>query len=125
MESFGTLKIALRSRKLRFRLRQIALQTVHFRLEGSRINLKQEVALTNNRAFLEMHALQVAGNARANLDGVNWFKASGEFVTVSQLLAYDFRHTHFRRCSSLRLSRTGTPGTYAGKNGHVDNQQAA
>src|SRR6266403_1054314 len=110
MESFGTLKIALRSRKLRFRLRQIALQTVHFRLEGTRIDLKQEFALANNRAFLEMHALQVAGNTRANLDRVDCFKPAGELVTVAYLLANNFRYTHFRRRWRLGLSRTGTPG---------------
>src|SRR5712664_3014033 len=109
MEAFGTQKIALRPRKLRFRLRKIALQTVHFRLEGALINLEQEVALANNRAFLEMHALQVAGNARANLDCVDCFKSARELVTVAQLLADNFRYAHFRRRWSLGLSRTGTP----------------
>ena len=104
MKSFGTLKIALRARKLRFRLRQIALQTVHFRLEGPRIDLKQEIALVNNRAFLEMYALQVAGNARANLYRVYCFKPAGELVTVAQLLADNLRYTHFRGRWSLWLS---------------------
>src|SRR5467141_2603513 len=104
MKAFGTLKIALRSRKLRFRLRQIALQTVHFRLEGTRIDLKQEIALPNNRAFLEMHALQVAGDARANLHRVDCFKPPGELVTVAQLLANYFRDAHLHRRWDLGLS---------------------
>src|SRR5258708_35132730 len=123
MKAFGAVKIALRSRTLRSRLRKIALQTVYFRLEGTRIDLKQEVALPNNRAFLEMHALQIAGNTRAHLDCVDCFKPAGELVTVSYLLADNFRYTHFRWRWSLRLSRTGTgtPGIQAGKRRQTDN----
>src|SRR5882762_10244448 len=95
MKAFGALKIALRSRTLRSRLREIALQPVYFCLEGTRIDLKQEVALPNNRAFLEMHALQIAGNAWANLHRVDRFKSSGKLVTVAQLLADYFRHAYF------------------------------
>src|SRR5713226_3106504 len=115
MKTFSALKIALRSRTLRFRLRKIAFQTVYFCLEGTRIDLKQEFPPANNRAFLEMHALQVAGNTRANLDRADCFKSAGELVTVAYLLANNFRYTHFRRRWSLRLSRTGTPGIYGGK----------
>jgi len=104
MKAFGALKIALRSRTLRSRLRKIALQTVYFRLEGTRIDLKQEVALSNNRAFLEMYALQIAGNAWANLDRVDCFKSPGELVTVAQLLADYFRHTYFHWGWSFGLS---------------------
>src|SRR5258708_40004590 len=88
------------------------------------MEVKEEVALAKNRAFLEMHALQIAGNTRAHLDGVNCFKAAGELVTVSYLLADNFRNTHFRRRWSLRLSRTGTgtPGIQAGKRRQTDNQ---
>src|SRR6266849_8059218 len=104
MKAFGALNVALRSRKLRFRLRKIAPQTIHFRLEGTRIDLKQEVALPNNRAFLEIHALQIAGNARANLNRVDCFKSAGELVTVAYLLADNFRHAHLHRRWRLGLS---------------------
>jgi len=53
MKSFGTLKIALRSRKLRFRLRTDRPSDGPLRLEGARIDLKQEIALVNNRASLK------------------------------------------------------------------------
>src|SRR6266851_686769 len=104
MKAFGALKIALRSRTLRPRLRKIALQTVYFRLEGARIDLKQKITLPNNRAFLEMHALQIAGNARANLDRVDCFKSPGELVTIAQLLANYFRYAHLHRRWGLGLS---------------------
>src|SRR5207302_4093887 len=91
-------------------------------LEGTRIDLKQEFALADNRAFFEMHALQVAGNTRANLDHVDCFKSAGELVTVSYLLANNFRYTHFRRRWSLGLSRTGTSGVQAGKSREADGQ---
>src|SRR6267143_2128435 len=73
-------------------------------VEAMRIDLKQEVALPNNRAFLEMHALQVAGNAWANLDRVDCFKSPGELVAVAQLLADYFRHTYFHWGWSFGLS---------------------
>src|ERR1700687_703287 len=122
MKAFGALEIALRSRTLRSRLRKISLQTAHLRLEGTWIDLKQEVALTNNRAFLEVHALQVAGNARAHLDCIDSFKAAGELITVADLLADNFRYAHLRRRWSLRLSRTGTTGIWAGESRQADDQ---
>jgi hypothetical protein len=78
-------------------------------LEGARIDLKQEVAWAHNRAFLEMHALQVAGNARTILDGTDGFEAAGELIAVTDLLADYFRYAYFDWGGSLGLSRAGTP----------------
>src|SRR5258708_39378501 len=108
MKAFSTLKIALRARTLRFRLREFTLQTVHFRLEGPRIDLKQEVAFANDLAFFEVHTLQVAGNARAHLDRMHGFKAAGELITVADLFADNIRYANFHRRWSLWLSGTGT-----------------
>ncbi len=80
--------------------------------------------MSNDLAFLEVHALQVAGNARAHFDCMHGFQAAGELVTVADLFADDFRHTHFRWHRSLGLSRSGTgaPGTEAGKRREADDQ---
>jgi hypothetical protein len=103
MKAFSALKIAFRARTLRFRLREFALQTVHFRLEGPRIDLKQEVAFPNDLAFFEVHTLQVAGNARAHIDCMHGFKAAGELIIVAYLLTDNFGYAHFRRHWSLGL----------------------
>ena len=106
MKAFGALKIAFRACALRFRLREFALQTVHFRLEGPRIDLKQEVAFANDLALFEVHTLQVAGNARAHFDGMHGFKAARELVIVADLFADNFRYANFHRRWSLWLSGT-------------------
>src|SRR5437660_8989336 len=94
MKTFSALKIALRARTLRFCLREFALETVHFRLEGPWIDLKQEVAFPDDLSFFEVHTLQVAGNARAHLNCMHGFKAAGELVTVADLFADNIRYAN-------------------------------
>jgi hypothetical protein len=116
MQAFGALEIAFGSRTLRFRLREFALQPVHFCLQGAWIDLKQQVALPNDFAFLETYALQVARNTRADFDRMDSFEAAGELVTVPDLFADNFRYIHFDRSRGrgLRLSGGGAPGIQAG-----------
>jgi hypothetical protein len=80
--------------------------------------------LAHNRAFLEMHALQVAGNARTNLDCVDSFEAAGELITVADLLANYFGYAYFHRDWGwgLGLSRAGTSGIQASKSRQSDRQ---
>src|ERR1700719_860948 len=110
MKAFGALKIAFRAGTLRFCLREFALETVHFRLEGPRIDLKQQLAFANNLAFFEVHTLQVAGNAWTHFNGMDGFEAGGELIIVSHLFADNVGYAHSHRRWSLRLSRTGPPG---------------
>jgi len=95
VKAFRSLKIALRLAKVELAPAQDRPLNGLLLLEGTRIDLEQEVSLANNRTFLEMHALQVAGNSRTNLDCVYGFEPAGELIAVADLLAGYFRYAHF------------------------------
>ncbi|MDT4851694.1 hypothetical protein FQZ97_858850 [compost metagenome] len=59
---------------------QLGLQALDLGLEGARVDLEQQVAFLHQAAFIEGHLVDVAGDARADLDGLGGFQAAGEFV---------------------------------------------
>jgi hypothetical protein len=97
MKAFGALEITHGPRHLCLRLRELTFQAIYLRLKWAGVNLEQQVALMNDCAFLEMHALQIPGNSRANFDRVDGLQPPGKLVTVAQLLADDVCHTNFDR----------------------------
>ena len=96
------------SRELELRERALALgrQPVDFRLERPRIDLIQEVACRDTPAFREMHGLDVAADARPNLDAFDGFEPAREVGGVVELVDGDFGRRDLRR----RRSRWGVTG---------------
>jgi len=82
MKAFGALEIALRSRTLRFRLRTVRPLDGPLPLGRDVHRSEQEVALANDFAFLKVHALQVARNARTHFHGMDGFQAARELISV-------------------------------------------
>src|SRR5438270_12994176 len=58
-----------------------------------------------------MNALQIPGNAWTYFNSVDCFEPASRLIAIADMLADNFRYTHFRRRRSLELSRTGTLGS--------------
>ena len=85
------------TRQLGFGLRQLgAIRT--------RIDDEQQVALAHRAAFGEVHALDVAGDARPHFDGLDGFEPAGEFVPLRDVALERGRDGHLRR-RGLRCRR--------------------
>ena len=66
-------------------------KTIDLGLEGPRIDLEQQVAATDDRAFVEVHGGDVARDARPDGDGVDGLEAAGEFIPLGDLARNDVR----------------------------------
>src|SRR5690606_26712886 len=71
-------------------LLQLGLEALDLGLEGTRVDLEQQVAFLHQAAFGEGDAVDVAGHARADLDGLRRFQATGELVPLVDRLFDDF-----------------------------------
>ena len=71
---------------------RFGLAPVEFRLVPARIDDEEHVALLHQLAGLKSHFLDVAGNARAHLDGFHRFGAAREFIPLHDFLLFNRRH---------------------------------
>ena len=71
------------------RLREVGLGARQLGLVGARIDLEQHVPLAHLFARGEDHALDVAGDARSDLDGVDGLEAADELVPFGDLALLD------------------------------------
>ena len=78
--ALGALVLAVREATARLRGRDLRLRAIDFGRVGRRIDRDQQVARVDQRAFAEMHRLNGAGDARADVDALDRFEAAGEFV---------------------------------------------
>ena len=62
------------------RLRQIGARLIERVLERPLVDGEQQVALLDDLAILEMHAVEIAGDARAHLDRIDGDEAADIFV---------------------------------------------
>ena len=89
------------ARQLSFGLRQLgAIRT--------RVDDEQQVAFTHRAALGEVHALDVAGDARAHFDRLDRFEPAGEFIPLRDVALERGRDGNLRR-GGLRHSRRVAP----------------
>ena len=77
--------------------RQVRFGVAQRRLVRTRIDQKQQVALLDDAAVLEMDRLQVAAHARPDLDRVDRFEARGVLVPFRDLARNRLHHIHLGR----------------------------
>ena len=90
--SCGTRQLRLAARALEFRLGAIERGAV-----AALVDHEQQVALAHLLAFLECDALDVAADARPQLDGLDRGDATGELVPLPDVARHDLRDAHVRR----------------------------
>jgi len=71
-------------------------QTIDLRLEGTRINLEEELTLFDARAVLEGDAIYIATDAWANLDRIHGLQPPAELLPFAQGLVNHFGDRNFR-----------------------------
>jgi len=93
-------------------LLQLGFQALDLRLEGTRVDLEQEVAFLHQGAFLERHLVDEAGDARADFHGFRRLQTSGEFVPFGDLMLDDLGDAdcRWRGCRLRGLGRLAAPG---------------
>ena len=82
------------------RLRQIGARLIERVLERPLVDGEQQVALLDHLPVLEMHAVEIAGHARAHFDRIHRDKAADIFVdnrTTVRLIGLAHRHRRRRR----------------------------
>ncbi|MCY1282329.1 hypothetical protein D9M70_311620 [compost metagenome] len=80
-------------------LLQLGFQALDLSLEGTRVDLEQQVAFLHQAAFVEGHAVDVTGNARADFDGFGGFQAAGELIPLVEGLLDHRGDGDFRGCA--------------------------
>ena len=68
--------------EIRFRLRQIGARLIERVLERPLVDGEQQIALLDDLPVLEMHAVEIAGDARAHLDRIDRGEAADIFVEI-------------------------------------------
>ena len=77
-----------------------AVEPIDFRLERPRIDLIQEVACRYAPAFREVHGLDVAADARPDLDAFDGFETAREVGPIVEIANGHFGRRDFRRWRS-------------------------
>ena len=67
-----------------FRLLQIGARLIERVLERPLVDGEQQIALLDDLPVLEMHAVEIAGDARAHLDRIDRGEAADIFVEIGQ-----------------------------------------
>ena len=88
-QSVGTCELAVRALDGGLRTSQLRTQAIDFSLERTRIDLEEQVATANHGALGEPDGGDEPGHARADFDGVDGLKASGEFVPLGHVALDD------------------------------------
>ena len=96
-ELLGAVEIGLGEDDIGLGLRQHGARLVERVLERPLVDGEQQVALVHQLAVLEMHAVEIAGDARAHLHGVHGDEAADIFVIVGDRLLHRLGHGHGRR----------------------------
>ena len=86
--------------------RASAVQPIDLRLERSRVDLEQQVALADDRAFGEANGGHEPGHPRPDFDGVDGLEATGEFIPFGHVALDDAGDGDLRR-RRRRLLRGG------------------
>ena len=110
-EPAGALELRLSRAEPSRALVQLGAQPIDFGLERTRVDLEEQIAAPDDRAFLEANRGDVPGHARPDGDGVHGLEPAGEFVPLGDVLRSHFgdRHLRGRRLTGLsrRASATG------------------
>ena len=90
-------RLALREFEVGNAARALGDQPVDFRLERTRIDLKQQLALLDACAIGEGNAVDVAAHPRTDFHGVDGLQTSGEFLPLTQRPVDHLGHRDLRQ----------------------------
>src|SRR5688572_5518317 len=87
-QPFGTLQFGVGALGGGLRARELRAQAIDFRLERTRVDLEQQVAAVDHRAFVESHGRDQSRHTRADVHGIDGLEPSGEFIPLGHV-AFD------------------------------------
>ena len=90
-------------RQLRLILGDLRLRLVQHRLVGPRVELEEDVALLDQRPFLEVDLVQVAPDVRPHLDGIDRGRPAGEVRVVGDVPLDGIADRDRDRCCRRRV----------------------
>ena len=109
-EALGALQLGGGAADGGARPHQLGAQAIDFRLERPRVDLEEQVAALDDRAFAEADRRHVARHARPDRHGVDRFEPARELVPFGDLTRQHFRRGHLRRRRIGRLRRRARAG---------------
>ena len=83
-------------------LDHIPLSAGEIGLVRAGVDFKQEIPLFHVGSFGEMHFLQVAGDTRAHLNGIDGFQSAWELFVIRDVPCDRIAHLYFRRLGRWR-----------------------
>ena len=101
-EPLGAGVIGLGKLEVRHAAAALRDQAIDFGLEWTRIDLEQQLPLFDARAVREGDAIDIAADARTNLDRIHGLQAPGEFLPFAQRLVNHFGDRHLSQRRSWR-----------------------
>jgi hypothetical protein len=96
-ELLAARKVGFGVGQVRAREREVGTGLVDRVLERPLVDGEQEVALLDDLAVVEVHAIEIAGDARTHLDGVDRDETANVFVVIDDVALDRGRHRHGRR----------------------------
>ena len=104
--------------------RQVGGEAIDLRLEGPRVDLEEHLAAADNRALLERHGGDEAGNARPDVDRVHRLEAAGHFIPLGDVAGHDLGHGDLGgRWLALLCGRAGAAAEPAGGESRGDEKR--
>ena len=110
--------VGLGEDEVRARQREIGARLVERVLERPLVDGEQEVALLDDLAVVEMHAVEIAGHAGAHLDAIDRNESADIFVVVDDVALHRLRHRHGRRRRRLLRALAVAAGGEHGSEEH-------
>jgi len=109
-------EVAFGERQVGARLRELCPGLRERRLEWPAVNGEQRIALLDDLSVLELDLVEIAGDARPDLDHVDRNKAPDIFVVVGHRLLHGLRDRHGGRGRSRLLRRLSAASKRERKN---------
>ena len=94
-EAFGAGAVCFGELEIGDAATALSNQAVDLGLKRSRVDLEEELAFLDARAIFKGNAVDIAADARANLDRIHGLKASGEFLPFAQRLVNHLSNRNF------------------------------
>ena len=101
-ELLGALEVGFGEGEIGLGLREIGARLVERVLERPLVDGEQQIALLDHLAVAEMHLVEIAGDARANLDRVHRDEAADIFVLIDDAALDRLRDRHRRAAAAPR-----------------------
>ena len=113
-QPFGARAVGLGEFEVRHAARALRDQPLDFRLEGTRIDLEQQLAFLHACTIREGDAVDIAAHSRTHLHRVHGLQTTAEFLPFTQRPVDHLGHLHLRQGGLRRRRRLGAGVSGAG-----------